>query len=81
MTMDDVVEIKVPDSDSQWRLLHCKCKSDNVAYVLGADGMWRVRCFDCGHTGAGAKVRHEAQVNWNREVKYEKENQEATGIA
>ena len=66
MTMDDTVEIKVPDPDSQWRLLPCKCKSDNVAYVHDVHGLWQVLCFDCGHRGAAAKVRHEAQVNWNR---------------
>ena len=66
MMMDDAVEIKLADPDSQWRLRPCKCKSDNVAYVLGADGMWRVRCFDCGNTGAKAAVRHDAQLLWNR---------------
>ena len=63
--MDDAVEIKLADPDSQWRLRPCKCKSDNVAYVLGTDGMWRVRCFDCGNTGDASEVKHEAQVKWN----------------
>ena len=68
MMLDNAVEIKVPQPDSQYRLLPCKCGSDNVAYVLGADGLWRVQCFDCGHSGAGAEIRHEAQVKWNKEV-------------
>lgn len=66
MKMDDVVEIIRPDQESHFRLLKCKCGSDNVAYVLGVDGLWRVHCFDCGHTGAGDAVRHGAQVKWNR---------------
>ena len=74
MMMDDAVEIKLADPDSQWRLRPCKCKSDNVAYVHDVHGQWQVRCFDCGHSGAAAKVRHEAQVKWNKEVKHEKEN-------
>lgn len=70
MVMDDVIEIKTAAPDSQYRLLPCrKCKGDNVAYVLGVDGMWRGRCFDCGHTGEGAAVRHDAQLLWNKEVR------------
>lgn len=72
MSMDDAIEIKVPDPDSQYRLLPCKkCGSDNVAYVhydsRGGDA-WRVQCFDCGHiVDKGYKVRHDAQVAWNKE--------------
>ncbi len=65
MTFDNVVEIIKPDPDSQYRLKGCKCGSDNVAYMLGVDGLWRVRCFDCGCSGSGSAVRHEAQVKWN----------------
>lgn len=65
MMLDDVLEIKKPNPDSQYRLRNCQCGSDNVAYILGVDGLWRVQCFDCGHTGAGAEVRHDAQVKWN----------------
>ena len=73
MMMDDVIEVKKADSDSHFRLLPCKkCKSDNVAYVHynGKGGAaWRVQCFDCGHTVyKGNKVRHDAQVNWNKAV-------------
>ena len=72
MMLDDVIEIKVPDPDSQFKLLPCKkCGSDNVAYVHynGRGGAkWRVECFDCGHTvDKGNTVRHDAQVNWNKE--------------
>lgn len=70
MMLDDVIEIKLPAPDSQWRLLPCKkCKSDNVAYVHynGRGGAaWRVECFDCDHTvDNGNKVRHDAQLHWN----------------
>lgn len=71
---DNVIDIKKPDADSQYRLRSCnKCKSDNVAYVHynGRGGAkWRVTCFDCGHTvDEGNRVRHDAQVNWNKAVK------------
>lgn len=69
MVIDDVIEMKVPAPDSQFRLLPCRCKSDNVAYVLGTDGKWRVRCFDCGSLGPGAKIRHDAQLLWNKKTK------------
>ena len=74
MMMDDAIAIVKPAQDSQFRLLPCpKCKSDNVAYVHynGRGGAkWRVECFDCGHTvDKGYKVRHDAQVAWNKEEK------------
>lgn len=65
MRHDHVVDIKKPDSDSHYCLVPCKCGSDNVAYLLGVDGNWRGHCFDCGHTGEGAAVRHDAQQKWN----------------
>ena len=70
MSMDDVIDIKVPAPDGQYRLLPCKCGSDNVAYVHynGRGGAkWRVQCFDCGYTvDKGNQVQHDAQVAWNR---------------
>ena len=68
MTLDDVVQIKQAVPDSQYRLIPCRCGSDNVAYVLGVDGQWRARCFSCSAQGQGSTVRHEAQVQWNEEV-------------
>lgn len=72
MEINDVIQVIKPDSDSQFRLLSCICKSDNVAYVHynGRGGAaWRVKCFDCGHTvDKGNRVRHDAQINWNKAV-------------
>lgn len=72
MIMDDVIEIKVPQPDSQYRLVPCReCKSDNVAYehYNGSGGAaWRVKCYDCSFTvDKGNKVRHDAQLAWNEE--------------
>ena len=73
MMLDDVIEIKVPDPDSQFRLIPCKCGSDNVAYehYNGRGGAaWRVKCYACGFTvDKGNRVRHDAQHNWNEAVK------------
>ena len=67
--MDDVIEIKPADLDSQYRLVPCKCGSDNVAYVHynGRGGAkWRVECFDCSYiVDKGCRVRHDAQLAWN----------------
>ena len=69
--LDDVIEIKKPAPDCQYRLVTCRCGSDNVAYVHynGRGGAkWRVECFDCGRTvDKGCTVRHDVQVQWNKE--------------
>ena len=69
--MDDVIQIITPASDSQYRLLPCPaCMGDNVAYVQTAnDEKWHGKCFDCGHIGEGAEVRHDAQLLWNNKSK------------
>lgn len=70
MMLHDAIEIIVPAPDKHFRLRPCKCGSDNVAYVRYEDQgeeLWRAQCFDCGRTGAGSKIRHEAQVKWNKE--------------
>ena len=73
MMLDDVIEIKTANPDSQYRLRPCKkCKGDNVAYVHynGRGGAaWRVECFDCGHkVDKGNHIRHDAQLAWNKEA-------------
>lgn len=69
MSLDDVIQIIVPAPDSQYTLRVCPaCAGDNVAYIQTAsDGeLWHGKCFDCGHTGSGEAVRHDAQMAWNR---------------
>ena len=73
MILDDVIQIKKPEPDSQYRLVPCKkCQSDNVAYehYNGKGGAkWRVKCFNCGYTvDKGNKVRHDVQAAWNQGV-------------
>lgn len=68
MRLDNAVKVIKAEPDSQYRLRNCRCGSDNVAYVLGVDGLWRGHCFDCGHTGEGAEIRHDAQIRWNDAV-------------
>ena len=70
MELEGVIEIKKPDPDSHYRLRPCRiCKGGNVAYVQyqAVDNeVWRVQCFDCGHTvDKGYTVRHDAQLAWN----------------
>lgn len=73
MSMDDVIQIITPAPDSQYRLMDCPdCKSDNVAYVQAKtndEELWHGKCFDCGYTGEGAAVRHDAQLLWNKVVR------------
>lgn len=76
MSLDNAIQIKVPELDSHFRLLPCGgCGSDNVAYVQykqGSQEPWRVQCFDCGHTvDKRAIFRHEAQLAWNREERHD----------
>lgn len=77
MMIDDAIEMKVPEPDSQFLLLPCKCcGGNNVAYikVLCGDGVerWRVECFDCGFRTAGFReTLHDAQTMWNKEIRHE----------
>lgn len=67
--LTDAIAVVVPEPDSHYRLVPCKCSSDNVAYVQyvsGEEEKWRVCCFDCGQTvDIGTPVRHDAQTAWN----------------
>ena len=72
MMLNNAIEIRKPEPDSQYRLRPCRCKSDNVAYVKYEDQdgeKWRVSCFDCGHTvDKGYTVQHDAQMEWNFQI-------------
>ena len=73
MIMDNVIEIKKPAPDSQYRLIPCRCKSDNVAYVKykkGCEELWRAQCFDCNrNVDVGTSVRHQVQLVWNDKMR------------
>lgn len=75
MRMDDALEIIKPEPDSQYRLVPCDCKGDNVAYVkvYNPEGeRWRVQCFDCGKIVDLGQPgpRHDVQLIWNRRTMY-----------
>ena len=70
MTFDDVIEIVKPVSDSQYRLVNCKCGSAEVVYLhckgALAQLVWRVKCTDCmAETRNSYPIRHDAQIAWN----------------
>ena len=82
MCLDNAIQIKVPEPDSHFLLRGCpKCQSDNVAYVQykqGAQEPWRVQCFQCGHAvDKQALFRHEAQIAWNKEERYDRNYQQS----
>ena len=60
----------IPDPDSHYRLIPCKCGSDKAAYQqYGAGHLWRVQCPSCGHTvDKGCAARHDAQLAWNKRM-------------
>ena len=63
-----VIDTKIPDPDSQFRLRPCRCRSENVGYLqirTGDRKPWAVRCFTCGKTSDMFLVRHDAQIYWN----------------
>ena len=65
-----------PSPDSQFRLRPCKCGSENVVYQSyeGPAGMiYRVKCRSCGIRTFWRLCRHDAQVEWNRHMRCEKQ--------
>lgn len=72
MQVENAIQIIAPDPDGQFRLKPCRCESENVAYVQyegKEELLWRVHCFECGHTILpGSAIRHDAQVEWNKEA-------------
>lgn len=63
-----VIDTKIPDPDSQFRLRPCSCRCENVGYLqirIGSRKPWAVHCFGCGTTTEPFLIRHDAQVYWN----------------
>lgn len=63
-----VIDTKIPDPDSQFRLRPCGCSSENVGYLqirAGSVDPWVVHCFGCGKTSEPFPIRHDAQIYWN----------------
>lgn len=63
-----VIDTKIPDPDSQFRLRPCGCTSENVGYLqirAGGHEPWAIRCFGCGATTEPFQIRHDAQIFWN----------------
>ena len=81
MTMDGAIRVEAAAPDSHFRLMGCPCcGGDNVAYVQYSAGRkrepWKVRCFDCGYTvDKEAACKHDAQLNWNKEMRYDRNHQ------
>lgn len=66
-----VVDTKIPDPDSQFRLRPCRCGCENVGYLqIRIDGQepWVVHCFGCGVTTKPFLIRHDAQIYWNTKM-------------
>ena len=64
----NVIDMKIPVPDSQFRLRPCRCRCENVGYLqirAGGQEPWAVRCFGCGRTTDPFLVRHDAQIYWN----------------
>ena len=64
--MTEVVQVIVPDQDSQYRLVPCRCGEMGI-YEQVTSGAWRVRCTACGRMTSEDAVRHEVQIRWNKE--------------
>ena len=66
--VDKVITTIKPLPDSQYRLRACAVCRGEAVYVLrrnGGSDLWQVEC-GCGCVGGKSKVRHGAQILWNR---------------
>lgn len=69
MVVNNAVLLVTPAPDSQYRLKSCGCGNDQPVYIQGLDGKWRVECLDCGRKTGSHGAQHDAQLEWNREVR------------
>lgn len=63
-----VIDRRIPEPDSQFRLRPCKCGREDAAYLqvqMVAGTPWVVSCPGCGATTEPFGIRHEAQIFWN----------------
>lgn len=63
------VQYITPAPDSHFRLIPCKCGSDDVLYRANYDPYdrkwWRVVCKTCGRCTRPNVTQHYAQIEWN----------------
>lgn len=58
----------IPDNDSQFKLLPCRCGGKEARYqetITGGREQHRVKCPDCGQRTPWFHCRHDAQLDWN----------------
>lgn len=66
----DILEVRKPAPDSQYRLKNRCCGGSNIVYLRCKDIFghlsWRVKCLDCNEeTISGYPIQHDAQIAWN----------------
>ena len=71
MEIINATRLIVPAPDSRYRLVPCECGNDQPVYVIGEDGLFRVRCLECNKETGGFAAQHEAQVCWNKECHHD----------
>lgn len=63
-----VIDTKIPDPDSHFRLRGCKCGWEKAEYILlSGEGReeWSVECPKCGAHTPRSPIRHDTQIYWN----------------
>ena len=68
MEINNVTRLVPANQDGQFRLVPCGCGNDQPVYVVDTDGNWHVMCLDCFKETKGFSIKHDAQLNWNKEV-------------
>lgn len=68
MQISNTGRIIIPAVDSQFRLVPCSCGNKQPAYLVESDEKWRVVCMNCQKETRSFGIRHDAQMNWNKEV-------------
>lgn len=70
-----LIEKVKPAPDSQYRLVPCRCGGEPVYHHLEYDwtdvDYWRVACPVCGRQTTDFHIKHDAQIDWNTDMKRE----------